>query len=215
VTPPASTHSAAKADGAATTTSGAATVVNPKIKQRCSNHTATPIIGTRCRHRHIGRYTDTAAFVPASAPAQFADPILIKRRLLPPRAARRRVRAALRYRADRDQRSARAPQPECRNPHGKHGRGWIPPAHKHCAADTSESLDLLAHKQSYLHCHPRPNGIPSPTAPPKTVRASPEPHSVRGSQPRVAGWPEGRPEPADWRPDNAVPGRGSPPWVGL
>jgi hypothetical protein len=46
VTPPASTHSAATADGATTTTSEAATVVNPKTKQRCLNHTATLIVGT-------------------------------------------------------------------------------------------------------------------------------------------------------------------------
>jgi hypothetical protein len=71
---------------------------------------------------------------------------------------------------------------------------------------TSNSIDTAAADR---------NGPAPQTAPPKTVRASPEPHSVRGSQPRVAGWPEGRPEPADWRPDNAVPDRGSPPWVGL
>ena len=49
----------------------------------------------------------------------------------------------------------------------------------------------------------------------KAVSGSREPHSVRGSRPRVAGWPESRPELGDWRLDNSVPDRGSGPWVGL
>src|SRR6476661_1079489 len=49
----------------------------------------------------------------------------------------------------------------------------------------------------------------------EAVRGSREPHSVRGSRPRVAGWPESRPELGDWRRDNSVPDPGSDPWVGL
>ena len=47
-----------------------------------------------------------------------------------------------------------------------------------------------------------------------TVRGSAEPRSGSGSQPRVAGWPEDRREPAGWRPANSGPGSGSDPSVG-
>jgi hypothetical protein len=46
------------------------------------------------------------------------------------------------------------------------------------------------------------------------VRAVAEPHSGSGSRPRVAGWPEGRREPAGWRLDTSGPEPGSDPWVG-
>ena len=49
----------------------------------------------------------------------------------------------------------------------------------------------------------------------ETVRGSPEPHSGSGSRPRVAGWPEARPELGDWRLHTSVPDPGSDPWVGL
>jgi hypothetical protein len=58
VTPPASTHSAAKADGATTTTSGAASVVNAKIKQRCLNHMATPSL-------ELGAVADRSDLIPS------------------------------------------------------------------------------------------------------------------------------------------------------
>jgi hypothetical protein len=41
----------------------------------------------------------------------------------------------------------------------------------------------------------------------EAVRGSGEPHSVGGSRPRVAGWPEARPELGDWRLDRSVPER--------
>src|SRR6476469_2358793 len=37
----------------------------------------------------------------------------------------------------------------------------------------------------------------------ETVMGSAEPRSGSGSRPRVAGWPEGRPEPGDWRLDKS------------
>src|SRR6476620_3438156 len=49
----------------------------------------------------------------------------------------------------------------------------------------------------------------------EAVRGSPEPHSVGGSRPRVAGWPEARPEPPDSRLDTSGPDPGFDPWVGL
>jgi hypothetical protein len=62
---------------------------------------------------------------------------------------------------------------------------------------------LLAHKKSHLHWRRRPNGL-APHRAAETVRASPEPHSVGGIQPRVAGCAEGRPEPTNWRLDTII-----------
>lgn len=48
-----------------------------------------------------------------------------------------------------------------------------------------------------------------------TVRGLAEPHSVGGSQPRVAGCAEALPELSGWRLDKPVPGPRSDPWAGL